>query len=186
MKRIIVALLLCSVCCFAWSEEVIIKTSQGDITVELDEKAAPKTVKNFLNYVDKGFYNGTIFHRVISGFMVQGGGFDEKFQEKKTDAPVANEADNKLSNKVGTLAMARTNDPHSATAQFFINTKDNNFLDHSGKNTRGWGYCVFGKVTKGMDVVKKIEGVKTGNRGYHQDVPRENVVIKEIVRVPAK
>ncbi len=186
MKLTLITMMLCAVCCFAWSQEVIIKTSAGDITVELNEKAAPKTVKNFLTYVDKGFYNGTIFHRVIKGFMIQGGGFDEKFQEKKTEAPVSNEADNKLSNEIGTIAMARTNDPHSATAQFFINTKDNASLDHTAKNARGWGYCVFGKVTKGMDVVQKIEDVKTGNRGYHQDVPSENVVIKEIVRVAQK
>ncbi len=176
------AMMLAALAVYA-EDNVIIKTSMGDITVQLFDKEAPATVKNFMSYVDKKFYNGTIFHRVIKDFMVQGGGFDASFKQKPTDAPVQNEADNKLKNAKGTLAMARTGDPHSATAQFFINTKDNDFLDHTGKNARGWGYCVFGKVVSGMDVVEKIENVKTGTRGYHENVPVENIVIKEIVRV---
>ncbi len=176
------AMMLAALAVYA-EDNVIIKTSMGDITVQLFDKEAPATVKNFLSYVDKKFYNDTIFHRVIKDFMVQGGGFDTKFKQKSTDAPVANEADNKLKNVKGTLAMARTPDPHSATAQFFINTNDNDFLNHTGKNTRGWGYCVFGKVVSGMDVVEKIQNVKTGSRGPHDDVPVENIVIKEIVRV---
>jgi cyclophilin family peptidyl-prolyl cis-trans isomerase len=144
-------------------------TSLGVIEIELDARLAPATVRNFLGYVDSGFYNGTIFHRVIPGFMVQGGGM--------------NEADNGLRNLAGTLAMARTADPHSASAQFFINTVDNAFLDHRGKNPQGWGYAVFGKVTKGMDVVKKIEAVPTGNAGMHQNVPKQDVVIQKIVRL---
>ncbi len=158
-------------------------TSMGVIEIELDAKLAPVTVKNFLGYVDSGFYNGTIFHRVIPGFMVQGGGMTAGMKEKPTGAKIQNEADNGLKNLAGTLAMARTNDPHSASAQFFINTVDNAFLDHRGKNPQGWGYAVFGKVTKGMDVVKKIEAVQTGNAGMHQNVPTQDVVIQKIVRV---
>lgn len=158
-------------------------TSMGVIDIELDSGRAPKTVANFLGYVDKGFYNGTIFHRVIPGFMVQGGGMTPGMKEKPTGATIQNEADNGLKNLAGTLAMARTNDPHSASAQFFINTVDNAFLDHRGKNPRGWGYAVFGKVTKGMDVVKKIEAVQTGNAGMHQNVPKQDVVIQKIVRL---
>lgn len=158
-------------------------TSMGVIDIELDSGRAPKTVANFLGYVDKGFYNGTIFHRVIPGFMVQGGGMTPGMKEKPTGATIQNEADNGLKNLAGTLAMARTNDPHSASAQFFINTVDNAFLDHRGKNPRDWGYAVFGKVTKGMDVVKKIEAVQTGNAGMHQNVPKQDVVIQKIVRL---
>jgi len=158
-------------------------TSMGVIEIELDSGRAPKTVANFLGYVDKGFYNGTIFHRVIPGFMVQGGGMTPGMKEKPTGATIQNEADNGLKNLAGTLAMARTNDPHSASAQFFINTVDNAFLDHRGKNPQGWGYAVFGKVTKGMDVVKKIEAVQTGNAGMHQNVPKQDVVIQKIVRL---
>jgi cyclophilin family peptidyl-prolyl cis-trans isomerase len=158
-------------------------TSLGVVEIELDSIKAPKTVANFLGYVDKGFYNGTIFHRVIPGFMIQGGGMTAGMKEKQTGAKIQNEADNGLKNLSGTLAMARTSDPHSASAQFFINTVDNAFLDHRGKNPQGWGYAVFGKVTKGMDVVKKIEAVRTGNAGMHQNVPIQDVVIRKIVRL---
>jgi len=157
---------------------ITLHTNYGDIVIELDFEKAPKTAANFKQYVEEGFYNGTIFHRVIDGFMVQGGGFTEDFEQKKTRDQIENEADNGLQNVTGTLAMARTNDPHSATAQFFINVKDNSFLNHSGKNSSGWGYCVFGKVTDGMDVVNKIKAVKTGSKGHHQDVPKEPVIIQ--------
>ena len=159
---------------------VVLHTNFGDITVELNSEKAPKTCENFLNYAKEGFYDGTIFHRVINGFMIQGGGFDADMQQKQTKAPIENEADNGLANEVGTLAMARTMDPHSATAQFFINVKDNSFLNHSGKNAQGWGYAVFAKVTDGMDVVEKIKAVKTGSHGMHQDVPVEPVIIEKI------
>jgi cyclophilin family peptidyl-prolyl cis-trans isomerase len=155
-------------------------TSLGAIEIELDAKLAPATVKNFLGYVDSGFYNGTIFHRVIPGFMVQGGGMTAGMKEKPTGATIQNEADNGLKNLTGTLAMARTNDPHSASAQFFINAVDNAPLDHRAKNPQGWGYAVFGKVTKGMDVVKKIEAVQTSNAGMHQNVPVKDVVITKM------
>ena len=161
---------------------VIIETDKGDITVELNGEKAPKTVANILAYVDAKFYDGLIFHRVIPGFMVQGGGMDANMQPKATNAAVENEADNGLLNDRGTLAMARTGDPHSATGQFFINHADNAFLNHSGKNPQGWGYCVFGKVTDGMDVVDAIAAVPTGNAGPHQDVPTEPVKIKTIRR----
>jgi peptidyl-prolyl cis-trans isomerase B (cyclophilin B) len=157
---------------------ITLHTNYGDIVIELDFEKAPKTAANFKQYVEEGFYNGTVFHRVIDGFMVQGGGFTEDFQQKETREMIQNEADNGLQNLTGTLAMARTNDPHSATAQFFINVKDNSFLNHSGKNSSGWGYCVFGKVVDGMDVVNKIKGVKTGTKGFHQDVPKEAVIIQ--------
>ena len=156
---------------------VQLDTTMGAITIELNEKAAPKTVANFLNYVNAGHYNGTIFHRVIPGFMVQGGGMDADMNEKKTNAPIEIEADNGLKNDMGTIAMARTQDPNSATSQFFVNVKDNDFLNHSGKSMQGWGYTVFGKVTSGMDVVQKIEGVPTGRFGMHADVPKEPVII---------
>lgn len=156
---------------------VELDTNYGAIVIELNEEKAPKTVENFLDYVRSGHYDGTIFHRVIDGFMIQGGGMDADMNEKATNAPVENEADNGLKNDVGTIAMARTQDPHSATSQFFINVKDNNFLNHSGKNLQGWGYTVFGKVTSGMDVVNKIKGVPTGRYGMHADVPTEPVVI---------
>lgn len=152
-------------------------TNFGDIVIELDFEKAPKTAENFKKYAEEGFYNGTIFHRVIDGFMIQGGGFTEDFNQKNTSEPIENEADNGLQNLTGTLAMARTGDPHSATAQFFINVKDNGFLNHTGKNMQGWGYCVFGKVVDGMDVVNKIKGVATGSKNGHQDVPKEAVVI---------
>ncbi|QEY15256.1 peptidyl-prolyl cis-trans isomerase [Cellvibrio sp. KY-GH-1] len=157
---------------------ITLHTNYGDIVIELDFEKAPKTAANFKQYVEEGFYNGTIFHRVIDGFMIQGGGFTEDFEQKKTRDTIENEADNGLQNLTGTLAMARTNDPHSATAQFFINVKDNSFLNHTSKNSSGWGYCVFGKVTAGMDVVNKIKGVKTGTKGFHQDVPKEAVIIQ--------
>ena len=152
---------------------------RGIITLELDEAKAPKTVANFVNYVKKGHYDGTIFHRVISNFMIQGGGFVPGMQQKSVGSPIKNEASKALSNKVGTVAMARTNDPHSATAQFFINVKDNDFLDHSSPTPQGWGYAVFGKVTDGLDVVEKIKAVATGSRGGHQDVPQEDVIIEK-------
>ena len=152
-------------------------TNMGAIVIELNEEKAPKTVENFLNYVKSGHYDGTIFHRIIDGFMIQGGGMDAEMNEKATNAPVENEADNGLKNDKGTIAMARTQDPHSATSQFFINVKDNDFLNHSGKNMQGWGYTVFGKVTSGMDVIDKMRGVPTGRFGMHADVPNEPVVI---------
>jgi cyclophilin family peptidyl-prolyl cis-trans isomerase len=162
---------------------VSITTSLGTIELELYPAKAPKTVKNFLQYVDKGFYNGTVFHRVIPGFMIQGGGFEPGMRLKPTALPVRNEANNGLANVVGTIAMARTSDPHSATAQFFINTADNVALDHKGKNHQGWGYCVFGKVTKGMEVVTQIESMPTGQAGPFGDVPQRDVMITRIERV---
>jgi peptidyl-prolyl cis-trans isomerase B (cyclophilin B) len=153
------------------------ETSMGDIVIELDFDKAPKSAANFQQYVEDGFYDGLIFHRVINGFMVQGGGMDENMKEKETRAPIENEADNGLKNECYTLAMARTMDPHSASSQFFINVKDNGFLNHTGKNPQGWGYAVFGKVVEGTDVVDKIKGVPTGRNGYHDDVPVEPVFI---------
>ncbi|AUM11183.1 peptidylprolyl isomerase [Ketobacter alkanivorans] len=157
---------------------VILHTSMGDIKLELNKEKAPVTVENFVNYVNDGHYNDTVFHRVINGFMVQGGGFDKDMQQKPTNAPIKNEANNGLKNEVGTVAMARTQDPHSASAQFFINVKDNDFLNFSGENMQGWGYAVFGKVVDGMDVVDQIKAVKTGRHGFHQDVPMEPVFIE--------
>ncbi|MGB8712625.1 MAG: peptidylprolyl isomerase [Onishia taeanensis] len=157
---------------------IVLQTNYGDITIELDFDKAPKTAANFQQYVTDGHYDDTLFHRVIDGFMVQGGGFDTDFNQKPTREPIENEADNGLKNRKGTLAMARTQDPHSATAQFFINIADNDFLDHSGKNLQGWGYCVFGKVVDGMDVVDKIRAVPTTRRGMHADVPADDVVIQ--------
>ncbi len=159
---------------------VTLHTSMGDITLELDAEKAPKTVANFLQYARDGFYDGTIFHRVISNFMIQGGGMTPDMAQKATRAPVENEANNGLKNKTGTIAMARTNDPHSATAQFFINVTDNGFLDHSAPTAQGWGYAVFGKVTSGMDVVEKIKAVATGSKGFHQDVPKDTVTIERV------
>ena len=160
---------------------VTFKTNHGDITLELYADKAPKTVENFLSYVKDGFYDNTIFHRVIDGFMIQGGGMTPDMEQKDTKAPIENEANNGVANEAGTIAMARTNDPHSATAQFFINVKDNDFLNFSSESMNGWGYCAFGKVTEGMDVVEKIKNVKTGNYGYHQDVPVEAVIIEKAV-----
>jgi peptidyl-prolyl cis-trans isomerase B (cyclophilin B) len=163
---------------------VIIRTTFGEIKLELDAEKAPKTVANFLSYARDGYYDGTIFHRVIDNFMIQGGGFDTDMKQKAdTAAPVDNEADNGLKNDFGTVAMARTTDPHSATAQFFINVKDNDFLNHSGKNMQGWGYTVFGKVTEGSEVLDKIRAVPTGSQGGHQDVPTDPVIIESITIV---
>mgnify|MGYP005810003439 CR=1 FL=1 len=153
-------------------------TNKGPITIEVDGAAAPATVENFLQYVRDGFYDGTIFHRVIDGFMIQGGGFDANMSQKSTRAPIRNEANNGLSNAIGTIAMARTNDPHSATAQFFINVADNVFLDHQSQTQSGWGYCVFGRVTDGLEVVNAIKDVETTTRGPHRDVPAETIVIE--------
>ncbi|MBT3308293.1 MAG: peptidyl-prolyl cis-trans isomerase [Gammaproteobacteria bacterium] len=153
-------------------------TSHGEITIELNAEKAPQTVANFVDYCRDGFYDGTIFHRVIPGFMVQGGGMEPGMAEKPTNEPVENEAGNGLKNDVGTLAMARTMDPHSATAQFFINTNSNGFLNHPGQD--GWGYCVFGEITEGMDVVREIEKVETATSGFHDDVPKEDVVIEKV------
>lgn len=159
---------------------VVMTTNHGTITLELNAEKAPKTVKNFLSYTEGGFYDGTIFHRVIDNFMIQGGGFNADMSQKTTEAPIENEADNGLKNDRGTIAMARTMDPHSATAQFFINVKDNDFLNHSGKNMQGWGYAVFGKVTEGDDVLDAIRGVATGSKAGHQDVPVEAVIIESV------
>lgn len=159
--------------------QVRLTTNFGEILLELNAEKAPKTVANFIGYVESGHYDGTIFHRVIDNFMIQGGGFDAEFNQKETRAPIENEADNGLKNTAGSIAMARTMDPHSASAQFFINVKNNDFLNHSGKNMQGWGYAVFGQVTEGQDVIDKIKAVATGNKQGHQDVPRENVVIEK-------
>jgi peptidyl-prolyl cis-trans isomerase B (cyclophilin B) len=154
-------------------------TNFGVIALELDEEKAPETVKNFIGYVEAGHYDNTIFHRVIDGFMIQGGGFEAKgMKEKSTKTPIKNEADNGLKNDAYTIAMARTNDPHSATAQFFINIANNDFLNFKQPNVNGWGYCVFGKVVEGTDVVDKIKGVETANSGFHQDVPKDDVIIE--------
>lgn len=163
---------------------VILHTNFGDIKLELDKAKAPVTVENFVSYVNDGHYNGTIFHRVIDGFMIQGGGFDKDMKQKSTQKPIKNEANNGLKNDVGTIAMARTQDPHSASAQFFINVKDNDFLNHSAETLQGWGYAVFGKVVDGMDVVNKIKSVKTSNYGGHSDVPVDSVIIEtaEVVK----
>jgi peptidyl-prolyl cis-trans isomerase B (cyclophilin B) len=154
-------------------------TNHGVIGLELNAEKAPKTVANFLAYVEAGHYNNTVFHRVIKNFMIQGGGMEPGMNQKPCNASVENEAGNGLKNKRGTVAMARTNDPHSATAQFFINTVDNDFLDFKAPSGQGWGYCVFGEVVEGLDVVDKIRAVKTGNKGGHQDVPAEDVIIEK-------
>jgi len=158
---------------------VKLTTNYGSITLELDPERAPITVENFLSYVRSGHYANTVFHRVIDGFMIQGGGFEPGMRQKPTQAPIRNEAQNGRRNDCYTVAMARTSDPHSATAQFFINVQDNDFLNHRAPNAQGWGYCVFGNVTEGIDVVDKIKGVKTGSKGFHQDVPKEDVVIEK-------
>ena len=164
--------------------QVNISTSEGDILLELYPDKAPFTVSNFLKYVDTGFYNQTIFHRVINKFMIQGGGFTPQFEKKSTQAAVKNEANNGLKNDTGTIAMARTRDPHSATAQFFINVNDNHFLNHSAQTSRGWGYAVFGKVTKGMDVVMKITDTPTGRAGpFPSDVPKKPIIILSVKRI---
>lgn len=160
--------------------QVTLHTNYGDISIALFSEKAPATVENFLRYVDAGFFDNTIFHRIIDGFMVQGGGFEPGMVQKETFDPIKNEANNGLSNTRGRLAMARTNDPHSATAQFFINVKDNDFLDFQSESMQGWGYCVFAEVTDGMDVVDKIKNVKTGSSGFHQDVPVEDVILERV------
>ena len=161
---------------------ITLKTSKGDIKIKLFEEEAPITTKNFLDYIDSGFYKGTIFHRVIPGFMVQGGGFSTDFVQKPTNDPITNEADNQLSNRRGTIAMARTNIVDSATSPFFINLVDNDFLDFKAPTPQHFGYCVFGEVVEGMDVVDAIAAVPTGSRGMHRDVPTENVVILDVIR----
>ncbi|MEW6981752.1 peptidylprolyl isomerase [Colwelliaceae bacterium 6471] len=160
---------------------ITLKTTLGDIKIELDFDKAPITAKNFQQYVEDGFYDGTIFHRVIKGFMAQGGGFSSGMGEKETRASIENEASNGLGNKRGTLAMARTQDPHSASAQFFINLADNDFLDFKNESTQGWGYCVFGEVVEGMDIVDKMTLVETGRMGFHDDVPKEEIIIESAI-----
>ena len=184
--------IICTLC-LAWSDpamaenpRVEIDTSQGKIVLELHADKAPATVANFLAYVDAKFYDGTIFHRVIPGFMIQGGGFSADMQQKPTHSPVKNEADNQLKNDRGTMAMARTSDPHSATAQFFINVADNEFLNYKAKSAQGWGYAVFGKVVAGMDAVDAITKVQTASRGRFRDVPAEAVIIKSARRAKSK
>ncbi|MGD8891254.1 MAG: peptidylprolyl isomerase [Desulfobacterales bacterium] len=167
----------------AENPKVLLDTSKGEVVIELYPDKAPDTVKNFLNYVDTKFFDGTIFHRVIPNFMIQGGGFTDDMKQKPTQAPIKNEADTGVKNDRGTIAMARTGDPHSATGQFFINTVDNDFLNHKNKTPQGWGYAAFGKVIKGMDTVDAISAVKTSNRGSYQDVPVEAVVIKSAKRL---
>ena len=188
MRKIILfmILLLTSTLSFATDKtmsdtptKVKLTTNLGEIIIQLDAEKAPVSSANFLTYVNEGFYNGTIFHRVIPDFMAQGGGFDTSFNQKAVHAPIKNEADNGLKNTRGTLAMARTNDPNSATAQFFINLKDNTFLNHTGKNASGWGYAVFGEVIEGMDVVDAMAKQPTGNRGGHQDVPKTDIIIEK-------
>jgi len=161
--------------------KVTLQTSKGDIVLELNREKAPITVDNFVSYVKSGHYDGTIFHRVIDGFMIQGGGFESSLRQKPTREPIQNEANNGLSNETGTIAMARTIAPHSASAQFFINVKDNTFLDHTAPTSQGWGYAVFGKVVEGMDVVNEIKKVRTGSRGGHDDVPLEDVTITKAI-----
>lgn len=160
---------------------ITIETNHGNITLELDFENTPNTAENFTNYAKEGFYDNTIFHRVIKGFMIQGGGFDQEMQQKSTKATINNEADKGMKNKRGTVAMARTSDPHSATAQFFINLADNDFLNFTSQSPSGWGYCVFGKVTDGMDVVDKIKAVGTTSRRGHENVPEEPVIINKVV-----
>ncbi|WP_153100658.1 peptidylprolyl isomerase [Paraburkholderia hayleyella] len=162
---------------------VELHTNHGIIKLELNAEKAPKSVENFLNYVKSGHYNNTVFHRVIDGFMIQGGGFEPGMTQKATGEQIANEANNGLKNVKGSIAMARTNDPHSATAQFFINVSDNDFLNHTSPTPQGWGYAVFGKVVDGLDVVEKIRKVKTGTKGFHQDVPTDDVIIEKAVIV---
>ena len=160
---------------------ITLETNKGPITIQLDEAHTPETAANFLRYASEGFYDNTVFHRVIDGFMIQGGGFEPGMGEKSADKTIDNEADKGQSNKRGTIAMARTSDPHSASAQFFINVKDNSFLDHKAKTTEGWGYCVFGQVVEGMDVVDNIKSVKTTSKAGHQDVPVEDVLIEKVI-----
>lgn len=186
MKKLLVLLstFCLSVSAWAANPQVELKTNQGTIVLELDAEKAPKTTENFLQYVKDGFYNGTIFHRVIDNFMIQGGGMTPDMKEKATRAPIQNEAKNGLKNVTGSIAMARTRDPHSASAQFFINLKDNSFLDYPGQD--GWGYAVFGKVVQGLDVVQKLGKVATGNAGYHQNVPTAPIVIESAKLIEKK
>ena len=184
MRIFLFAILFASFSALAANPVVIMETSSGAIEIELNEEKAPVTVKNFLSYVDKKFYDNTIFHRVINNFMIQGGGFEEGMKEKKTGAPIINEAKNGLKNEEGTIAMARTNDPNSATAQFFINVANNENLNYPSPD--GHGYAVFGKVIKGMHIVNRIKMVKTGNMAGHQNVPMDSVVIKSVKRAPKK
>jgi peptidyl-prolyl cis-trans isomerase B (cyclophilin B) len=165
------------------SQTLLMETSAGNLRIEVDTDKAPLSAKNFIEYATQGHFDGTVFHRVIKGFMIQGGGFEPGLKQKPTGSPIANEAKNGLKNDKYTLAMARTSDPHSATAQFFINTADNGFLNHSSESPQGWGYAVFGRVVDGTDVVDQIERVATGSRGYHQDVPVEDVVIRRVTLV---
>ena len=182
---VLIATLLFSVTTFAANPQVIVKTNLGNITLELYPDKAPKTVQNFLQYAEDGFYKNTIFHRVIQNFMIQGGGFDTTMQQKTPRAPIENEAANGLKNQIGTVAMARTSAPHSATAQFFINVADNAFLNYTASNQRGFGYTVFGKVTDGIEVVNKIAAIPTGSGGpFRSDVPRESVIIEDVVLLP--
>lgn len=181
-KNFILFCLLSINSAFAANPVVVMETSHGAIEIELFQDKAPMTVSNFLKYVDDKFYDGTIFHRVISTFMIQGGGFGANLQEKSTRAPIKNEATNGLSNDTGTVAMARTNEPHSASSQFFINVADNGPLNHTGQNPMGWGYAVFGRVTQGMHVVNRIKMVKTGNMNGYSDVPMDTVTIKSVRR----
>ncbi|HIE01411.1 MAG TPA: peptidyl-prolyl cis-trans isomerase [Thiotrichaceae bacterium] len=167
-------------------QTVKMQTNHGVIMIQLFTEQAPKTVDNFLNYVNSGFYDGTIFHRVIDGFMIQGGGMEPGMREKMTSPPIENEASNGLNNAVGTLAMARTSDPHSASSQFFINIANNTFLNHTAKTPQGWGYCVFGEVIEGMEFVNEIKKVATGNQGHHQDVPKDDVIIEKAEVVPSE
>ncbi len=186
MRKLIIFMMLILTSTLSFATEKSMSTAQpkvkltttlGEIIIQLNTEKAPVSSANFLDYVKAGFYDGTIFHRVIPGFMAQGGGFDTSFAQKTTKAPIINEADNGLTNKRGTLAMARTNDPNSATAQFFINYKDNSFLNHTGKNASGWGYAVFGEVIEGLDVVDAMAKEPTSNRGGHQDVPNKDIII---------
>lgn len=179
-RNTLLATLLLSVGLVYADTKVLMHTNKGDIELLLDEKKAPKTVANFVHYANKGFYNGTIFHRVIEGFMVQGGGFTPDMQQKDTDKAIVNEANNGLKNQTGTIAMARTSDPHSASSQFFINVNDNVFLNHTAKTQEGYGYAVFGKVVKGMNVVQQMAKVRTHNRMGHQDVPVEPIIIQSV------
>lgn len=165
------------------TKTVELQTNHGTIRIELDDAKAPNTVANFLAYVNKGHYNGTVFHRVIKGFMIQGGGFESGMKQKPTDAPIENEAKNGLKNNKYTLAMARTQDPHSASAQFFINTANNDFLNFSSESLQGWGYAVFGQVVAGTEIVDQIEKVKTGRKGFHDDVPVDDVVITQATEI---
>ncbi|MDJ0987214.1 MAG: peptidylprolyl isomerase [Desulfobacterales bacterium] len=188
MKRLLIvgfAVLLMTLTAAAdENPKVVLETSKGKIVLELNANKAPQTVKNFLAYVDAGFYSNTVFHRVIPNFMIQGGGFTVDMQQKETRAAIRNEAANGLLNQRGTIAMARTPNPHSATAQFFINTKNNDFLNYKGKTSQGWGYAVFGQVVEGMDVVDRISKVQTVTRGRFRDVPAEPIVIKQATRMP--